>query len=58
MYAQLMVSVFAGRTLEHWPECSDVFISKTRLLKYAENFTFLWKNWNFSDKTDIFHISA
>ena len=32
-------------------------ITKTRLLKYTENFT--TKNWKFSDKnSDIFHISA
>ena len=42
-------------------QCSwniDVFIiTKTRLLKYIENFT--TKNWKFSDKiSDIFHISA
>ena len=32
-------------------------ITKTRLCKFIENFTF--KNWKFSDKnSDIFHISA
>ena len=32
-------------------------ITKARLFKYIENFTF--KNWKFSDKKkDIFHISA
>ena len=37
-------------------------ITKTRLFKYIENFTF--KHWKFSDKkqnkknSDIFHISA
>ena len=34
-----------------------LFISKTRLIKYIENFTY--ENWKFSDKnSDIFHISA
>ena len=35
----------------------QVRITKTRLFKYTENFTF--KNWKFSDKNpDIFHNSA
>ena len=34
-----------------------IYITKTRLFKYIENFT--TKNWKFSDKnSDIFHISA
>ena len=34
-----------------------LFITKTRLFKYIENFT--TKNWKFSDKnSDSFHISA
>ena len=34
-----------------------VFITKTRLFKYIENFT--TKKWKFSDKnSDVFHISA
>ena len=34
-----------------------LYITKTRLFKYIENFT--TKNWNFSNKnSDIFHISA
>ena len=38
-------------------KCHTVFITKTRLFKYIENFT--TKNWKFSDKnSDIFHISA
>ena len=33
-----------------------LYITKTRLFKYIENFT--TKNWKFSDKnSDIFHIS-
>ena len=36
----------------------NVYITKTRLIKYTENFT--TKNWKISDKKnfDIFHISA
>ena len=34
-----------------------MYIMKTRLIKYIENF--IAKSWKFSDKkTDIFHISA
>ena len=34
-----------------------MYITKTSLLKYPENFT--TKNWKFIDKkSDIFHISA
>ena len=29
---------------------------KTRLFKYIENFT--TKNWKFSDKNSVYHISA
>ena len=37
--------------------CASIFITKTLLFKYVENFTS--KNWNFLIKTaDIFHISA
>ena len=40
-----------------WGSTLFVTITKTRLSKYIENFTF--QNWKFSDKkTDIFHISA
>ena len=36
---------------------SSIFITKTRLFKYIENFTS--KNWKFSDKnSDIFYTSA
>ena len=36
---------------------TELYIMKTRLFKYTENFT--TKNWKFSDKnSDIFHISA
>ena len=42
--------------LSTWPG-KMCFITKTRLLKYIENFTS--KNWKLSDKnSDIFHISA
>ena len=38
-------------------EPNKVYITKTRLFKYIENFTS--KNWKFSDKnSDIFHIYA
>ena len=36
---------------------AELFITKTRLYKYIENFT--TKSWKFSDKNyNIFHISA
>ena len=53
---------YIDEQIRPWSDCTSghspfVYIAKTRLFEYIENFT--TKNWKFSDKNfDIFHISA
>ena len=52
----LLLSNYNRHSFQLATKCT-VFITKTRLFKYVENFT--TKNWKFSDKnSDTFHMSA